>query len=414
MNRVFFLNRYFFPDHSSTSQIVSDLAFHLAASGWELHVVTSRQRYDDADAQLLAEEVTRGVHIHRIGTTRFGRASLPGRFLDYGSFYVAARDALIAHLHPGDTIIAMTDPPLASVVATYAAKRRGATLINWWQDIYPEVAARLGVPLIKGPAAAILASMRDRCFRDAAFNVAIGDRMSEFIAARGTPRDKIRVIANWSDDEDIVPVLHTHNPLRRELGLDGKFVIAYSGNLGRAHEFDTALRAAERLRTQPDLLFLCIGGGHQFAELSQAVTQRGLTEMFRFLPYQDRSDLRFSLGAGDVHWLSLRPELEGLIVPSKFYGIAATGRPVISVTAKDGEIARLVRQYDCGFVVEPGDGAAFADAVMTLANDPYRCVVMGAHARQMLDAHYTRRHAFERWRQLLAEVGDKSPAARSG
>jgi glycosyltransferase involved in cell wall biosynthesis len=126
--------------------------------------------------------------------------------------------------------------------------------------------------------------------------------------------------------------------------------------------------------------------------------------MFRFLPYQDRTVLRLSLGVPDVHWISLKPELEGLIVPSKFYGIAAAGRPVITVTARGGELARLVLQHDCGVVVEPGAGEVLARCIRQLAQDHCRVVDMGLRARAMLDAHFTRRHAFDRWRGLLDDI----------
>jgi glycosyltransferase involved in cell wall biosynthesis len=107
---------------------------------------------------------------------------------------------------------------------------------------------------------------------------------------------------------------------------------------------------------------LFIGGGHQFDRLAQDVRKRGLDRMFRFIPYQPEGRLNNALNAADVHLISLKPELEGLIMPSKFYGIAAVGRPMIAITATSGEIASLVRQHACGLVIEPGDGHALAEA----------------------------------------------------
>jgi colanic acid biosynthesis glycosyl transferase WcaI len=134
--KVVFVNRYFFPDHSATSQILSDLAFFLAERGWEVHVVTSRQRYDDAGAGLLPHEIVQRVRIHRVWTSGFGRRWLPGRAVDYLSFYLAAAWRLIALLSAGDIVVAKTDPPLISVVAAVAARMRRAKLVNWWQDVF--------------------------------------------------------------------------------------------------------------------------------------------------------------------------------------------------------------------------------------------------------------------------------------
>jgi glycosyltransferase involved in cell wall biosynthesis len=283
----------------------------------------------------------------------------------------------------------------------HAARRRGAHLVNWLQDIYPEVAIELGVPLVKGPAGKILSYFRDASLKAASANVVVGERMAEYVMLRGISPDRVHVIHNWSDDEQISPVSNADNPLRREWGLDDKFVVGYSGNLGRAHEFETVLGAGERLRNDPRIVFLFIGGGHRMDELARIVKARGLESTFRCIPYQDRKLLKHSLCVPDIHWISLNPAVEGLIVPSKFYGIAAAGRPTIAITASDGEIARLVQQHKCGLVIEPGQVDALVAALVRLSTDPSSLTTMGTRARIMLDAHFTRRQAIDRWRNVL-------------
>jgi glycosyltransferase involved in cell wall biosynthesis len=402
--RVIFINRFFFPDHSATSQILTDLAFHLAGCGIDVRVVASRQRYDDPNAHLPEAESIGGVAINRVSTTRFGRSALIGRGFDYLSFYSSAFRCVRAWAKPGDVLVAKTDPPLLCVAAMQAAKRRGLHLVNWLQDLYPEVAGALGVPFIKGPLGRGLLRLRDASLRAADVNVVVGERMAEMVRKRGIAPERVRVIPNWCDDEEIQPTAPLDNPLRREWGLADRFVVGYSGNLGRGHEFETVLAAAERLRGDRRLCFLFIGGGQRFPELAHSVRERGLDHLFRFLPYQERRVLRLSLGVPDVHLISLRPELEGLIVPSKLYGIAAAGRPIIAVAASDGEIARLVRRHDCGIVVEPGEGEVLGDALRCLGTDTGRLAEMGHRARAMLDAHFTRRRAFKRWQSLVEEV----------
>ena len=366
-----------------------------------MHVITSRQRYDDPDAQLPAEQIVAGVHIHRIPTTRFGRSSLLGRSMDYASFYRSLRRSLSKLVTPGDILIAKTDPPLISVLAMRAAERRQAHLVNWLQDLYPEVVMELGVRLLKGRIGRGLASLRDRSLRAARANVVVGEKMAERLRSSGIPPERIHMIPNWVHDEVIVPISSAQNPVRREWNLEGKFVVGYSGNLGRAHEFETLLGAAEQLRNDPKIVFLFIGAGHQFTPLVQRVKERGLSPSFRFLPYQEEAMLKHSLSAPDVHWISLRPELEGLVVPSKFYGIAAAGRPIIAITAEDGEIAHLVRRYDCGIVIWPGDAHALAAAIVALSTDMERVAELGRRARQMLDARFRRQQALERWQHVL-------------
>ena len=114
--------------------------------------------------------------------------------------------------------------------------------------------------------------------------------------------------------------------------------------------------------------------------------------------------LKYSLGAADVHWISLKPQLEGLIVPSKFYGVAAAGRAIVAISAKDGEIAQLVEQNSCGITIEPGHAKVLAEALIDFASNPERVAEMGRRARRMLEINFTRQHAFERWGAVLDRV----------
>jgi colanic acid biosynthesis glycosyl transferase WcaI len=369
-----------------------------------VHVITSQQLYDDPQARLPPQDTLGGVQVHRVATTHFGRSRLVGRAVDYLSFYASAWRTLLTVTQPDDVLVAMTDPPLISLVAMRVADRRGAHLVNWLQDIYPEVAVELGVPFLRGPILQGISFLRDRSLKTAAANVVLGDHMADKVASRGISKDRIHVIANWSEDEKIAPIAASDNPLRREWGLENKFVVGYSGNLGRAHEFDTVLGAAECLQGNSDIVFLCIGGGHLLNLLTKRVQERSLGN-FRFMDYQDQAILKFSLCVPDVHWISLKPELEGLIVPSKVYGIAAAGRPVIAICAENGEIARMVEQHQCGVFIEPGKAEALANSILQLSKDIPLRNEMGRHARTMLEAHFTRRQALDRWRRLLQDVG---------
>lgn len=408
MARIIFINRYFFPDHSATSQILSDLTFHLAGAGHEVHVITSKQIYDQPNAALPDQEIIHGVNVHRVASTRFGRGTLLGRGLDYLSFYRSVRRRLRETAQTGDVVVAKTDPPLLSVAVATVVRRRRAHLINWLQDIYPETASILGVPLLRGPIPAALARLRDPTLRDAYATVVVGELMARRVQALGVPLARVHVIGNWCDDETIKPVAANDNPLREAWHLSGKFVVGYSGNLGRAHDFETVLAAAERLRDQSHIVFLMIGSGKHSEDLIKAVKARGLENSFRFQPYQERAMLPHSLGVADVHWLSLHPALEGLLVPSKFYAVAAAGKPTVMIGDPEGEIGRLIREHRCGTIIVPGDAAALADTLRLWSERPKSIVEMGARARQMLDAQFTRRRAFDQWGRLVGQLASQS------
>jgi colanic acid biosynthesis glycosyl transferase WcaI len=400
MRRIVFVNRYFAPDHSATSQILTDLALHLAGQGRDTHVIAADETYD-GQRHLASFEIICGVKVHRVKSGGFGRAGLARRAGDALALYWAMRRAALHLLRPGDVLVSKTDPPLLSIPLANAAARRGARHVSWLQDLYPEVAAALGVSVARGRSGAALAFLRNRAARGAAMNVVIGELMRDRLLACGVEPARITVIPNWTDDDAIQPVAAQDNPIRQEWGLGAKFVVGYSGNLGRAHECDTLVEAANLLRARTDIVFLFIGGGHQIDRLRAQVDASGLSGMFCFRPYQRREDLKYSLGVADAHWLSLRPELEGMIVPSKFFGIAAAGRPTLSVTDPKGEIAGLVRRFACGIVVAPGDGVGLAAAIERLADDPEERTRMGACARAVVDGEFARRASLDRWSSLL-------------
>jgi colanic acid biosynthesis glycosyl transferase WcaI len=238
--------------------------------------------------------------------------------------------------------------------------------------------------------------LRDASLRAAKLNVLIGDRMREHLAARGIPEIKLCVIENWADEGAIQPKATSASGLRGRLGLLDRFVVCYSGNLGRAHEFDTLLGAAQALKEEPRFIFLIIGGGAKMELLKRSVGSLAL-DNFRFLPYQSRDTLEDSLAAADVHLVSLLPALEGLIVPSKFYGILAAGRPLIFIGDADGDIGHAIDRAQCGRRVGVGDSIALSDALRSLAAQPETMAQMGAQARRLVCEAYGQNRAIERW-----------------
>jgi len=374
-----FVNRYFHPDHSATSQMASDLAFHLASRGYEVGAITSRQRYDDPRARLESGSAN-GVTIERVWSTRFGRGGLAGRAIDYLTFYLSA--FLAMRRERNAVLIAMTDPPLTSVVAAVAGKR----VVNWVQDLFPEVAESLG---IRAPR--LLRRVRDWSLRRAKANVVLGELMAKRVP-------KATIIHNWAD-AGLRPVeWRTGDPAcpDRQDCLSSTFLVGYSGNLGRAHEFETILGA---MRALPEVRFVFTGGGAQFE-----VVKRSATANAEFRPYVAREKLSESLSSVDAHLVSLQPALEGLIVPSKFYGILAVARPVIFIGARDGELARVIQEHNLGMVVEPGDVDGLTRAISTLAEDPSAAAEMGRRGRELYLSRFAPHRAFEAWERVLEEV----------
>jgi glycosyltransferase involved in cell wall biosynthesis len=404
--RLIFVNRFFHPDLSATSQILFDLARRLVESGIEVHVVCSQQLYENPQASLTPRDGVAGIQVHRVRTTRFGRDRLLGRAVDYLSFYASAALRLLRLSRSADILVAKTDPPLISIVVMLIARLRGATLINWLQDIFPEVASHLDASPLPIVLDALLRRLRDVSLRAARVNVVLGSRMYEYVLGRGIEPERVRIIENWADADVIEPLAPAVSRCRQTLGLSERFVVGYSGNLGRAHDYRTILDAASRLVDEKGIAFLMTGGGANMTRLRDEAVRRGLTNLM-FQPYQPRELLSDSLSAADVHMTCLLPTLEGLIVPSKFYGILAVGRPVLFIGDPDGELARIIRLTRCGAVVSCGDGAALAAAIVDLKAHPDEVCEQGSRARRLFVETYTADRAADQWRAMLSELGLK-------
>ena len=397
--KIVFVNRFFYPDHSATSQLLTDLTVHLAQAGCEVMVLTSRQLSDNPRLIQPRRATHLGVAIVRIWSSQFGRQRLIGRALDYLTFYMSALWRLLTMVNRGDVIVAKTDPPMFSVIAALVSRLRGATLINWIQDLFPEVASALAVngsAWLEQP----LRSLRNQSLLAAKRNVVIGEGMARKLAREGIPSDRICIIHNWADGSAIHPIEPEDNELRVEWQLHDKFVVGYSGNFGRAHEFDTILSAAEILRDKKQIVFLFIGDGAQMASMKQAVQTRHLDNVI-FKPYQPREQLALSLSVPDLHVISLIPALEGLIVPSKFYGIAAAGRPMLFIGDTDGEMSLMIQHGQCGFSVERHHAHEVADVIVTLTQDVSTCRLLGNRARNLFDQEFEKSYALRHWKREI-------------
>ncbi|MBF8270906.1 MAG: putative colanic acid biosynthesis glycosyl transferase [Magnetococcales bacterium] len=402
LGRIIFINRYFHPDHSATSQLLSDLAFDLASHHAEVHIVTSRMRIDDPSAGLPPFEQVNGVLVHRLWTTHFGRYTMVGRLMDYLTFYFSLFIKLLFFVRKGDTVVCKTDPPLASVIALPVIRFRNARLVNWLQDLFPEVAENLGTIGLGGVMAGILRRLRNRSLTGAEINVAISEGMAQALRRQNIHPQRIRVLPNWSDSTRIFPVALEKNLLRHQLGLEKYFVVGYSGNMGRAHDFNTILEAAQKIEHHSEIVFEFVGGGVRLPWIINEVKRLGLKNV-RFRSYQSRDTLAESMSVADVHLVSLMASLEGLCVPCKFYGVAAAGKPIVYVGAPEGELSGLIQKYRCGVHVNVGDAEGLANQILALRHDLEMRKKLGDNARSLLLANHDYKQAMAAWREVLGQ-----------
>ncbi len=377
--RVIFVNRVYVPDTMATARYLGELTAALAEE-FEVRVICSRTGGDGPAADPR-------VGVIGIPLARRPDSGLLARAFSDLFFLVAAFVVLLLRTGRHDVVVHKTDPPLLGVVTAAVSFVRGFRLIGWHQDVYPEIAARLGVINPRGPAFRTLAALRNRAARRAVTNVVIGEDMARELGRHGP----VRVIRNWALEEAELLAVQ-HSALRDELGLRDRFVVAHCGTLGRLHPYQPLLEMGERYKDSERVHFLIAGGGHHYGQLRAEVERRAYPN-WQFLPYQPQSRLADLLAAADVHLVLLRPDCTPLAVPSKLSGILAAGRPCLFIGDPAAELATLVERAGAGLVL-PIDGAVtqWPDAAA------------GVAARQLYRERFSKKAQVDAWADLLREV----------
>ncbi|MBP6506834.1 MAG: glycosyltransferase family 4 protein [Opitutaceae bacterium] len=398
VGRILFFNRFYWPEEPATAQLLTDLAEALAAKGLAVAVLTSAPH-----ARSLAKsEIHRGVSIYRVRTPRLGGRTAFAKAVNWLLFSGAALWWLLWNLRREDTLILLTDPPLLAVLAAPVARFRGARLFHWVQDVFPELATVLGG--VRGLG--WLRALRNRAWRQAEGCVTLGKDMALLLAAQGVASQRIHVVPNWAP-RGLAPAPASEiETLRCQRGLAGKFVVSYSGNLGRVHDIEPVITLAAALRQEPDIVFIFIGDGAQRPRLTQLCQTAGLTNV-RFLPHQPREQLAASLGAGDVHLVTLRVGCEQLVLPSKFYGILAVGRPVLFI-GPDCDLARQIDSAGIGQACRRVDITRMRQLLSDWRTHPEQMAAMNQHALACSQATGGVATAASTWYSLLASPKSQS------
>jgi glycosyltransferase involved in cell wall biosynthesis len=390
------LNQYYWPGVEATAQLLTELCEALAQDA-EVKVVTGvLHGHEDAPRRV----VQNGVEIVRVPSTSFERSKLGARAANYATYLTSALLRGLRGPRP-DVVLCMTDPPIVADIALLVARRYRAPLVVISQDVFPEIAVQL--KRLENPVAMrLLRGLVSLYLRRADRIVAIGDTMRRRLEEKGARPDRLRVIPNWVDTSRLVP-REKANDWARHIGLDKKFVVMHSGNVGHAQDLDSLVRAATFLRDLDDLSIFIIGTGARHAELV-ALAELLEVDQVTFLYYQSRGVLPQSLSAADVHVVGLAPGLAGYVVPSRLYGILAVARPVIVAADPESETAQVVESVGCGIVVPPGRPELLARAIRDAHDRKYDLVEMGRRGREWVEREADRSVAVNRYRDLLREL----------
>jgi colanic acid biosynthesis glycosyl transferase WcaI len=394
--RLLVLNQYYWPGVEATAQLLTELCEALT-DDLDVKVVTGQLHGQEEQPH---RSVRNGVEIVRVPSTSFERSKLFARASNYGTYLTSALFGGLRGRRP-DVVLCMTDPPIVANIALLVARRFRVPLVVISQDVFPEIAVQL--KRLENPVVmSLLRGLVGLYLRRADRIVAIGDTMRQRLEEKGAPPERMLVIPNWIDTTRLGP-LDKSSHWSRSWGVDEKFVVMHSGNVGHAQDLDSLIRAGTFLRDLDDLRIMIIGMGARHAELV-ALAELHEVDQVQFLYYQSREVLPQSLSAADVHVVGLAAGLAGYVVPSRLYGILAVGKPVIVAADPESETARLVTEVDCGIVVPPGRPELLARAIRDAHDGKYDLEAMGARGREWVEREGDRTVAVRRYRDLLLEL----------
>ena len=394
---VWFVSELYYPEETSTGYYVTGIAEGLAST-FKIKVICSQPTYRARGVRAPSREQRRGVDIWRCQGTTFDKNNLLLRAINVvtislSTFVLAFR--LFSH---GDAVVVTTNPPSLPFVVRAACLLRGSSCLLLVHDVYPEVLIATGFLARDGVPARALSALQATLLKSLSKAVVIGRDMQQLIARRAPQViSRLVLIPNWADLDQITPSDRSANSLLRELGIAERFVVQYSGNIGRTHGIETLVEAATRMRGEA-VHFLFIGDGAMRAKLDAEIERRHLDNVTR-LPPRPREDLAVSLNACDVAIISLGKGMVGVSVPSRMYNVLAAAKPIIAVADRESELARVVEEEHVGWVVSPGD----VDGIVSVLRMAVRADLpeMSRRARSAVERKYSRASVLQAYSDLL-------------
>jgi len=373
---ILLFNEYYPPDTSATAKIAAQVAEALAQRH-QVTVVAGRPSYDPDEFYpfvFLRRDMRNGVTVERVGSTAYPRHQMRRRVSNYLTYLALAVPRAIA-LRP-DIVLAMTDPPVAGIAGAFVARRLGRPFVYNIRDMYPDMA--VGGDIVRpGTWVNCWEKMHRRALKQAARVIVLGDDMRDRILAKGAAPERVVVVRDGTSSPP-ASMPEQNDPVVQELRCGFGFVVLHAGNLGFYGAWGTLLKTAQILGNENTGLVFIGGGANRAAlELSAANSPN-----VRFLPFRPVEQVPHVMMAGDLHIVTVRRGLEGVVVPSKLYSTLAAGRPVLAVAAATSDAARIVVESGCGLAADPDDPAAVAAAIRELRGDPSRLAEMGRRARE--------------------------------
>ena len=372
---ILLLNEYFPPDTSATAKFAAQVVDALSVKH-RVTVLAGRPSYDPAERHpryFLRREVRGNLAVERVGSTAYPRFQMRRRVSNYLSYLLLAIPRALSIT--SDIVLAMTDPPIEGIAGALVARLSGRPFVYNIRDLYPDMA--VGGSIVRpGSFTARWEAMHRWALRRAARVIVLGEDMRDRIVAKGV--DPARVVV--SRDGIVVPetLPSSDNSVAREIRGDFRFALVHAGNIGFYGAWQTLISAV-RILEKDGVGLVFIGEGAMRPQV-EAMAQG--CRAIRFLPFRPEGDVPLVLSSGDLHVVTVKRGLEGVVVPSKLYPTLAAGRPVLGVAPEESDVVRIIRRTGCGMAADPADPERVAEAIRSVLHDSEQLQSMGRRARE--------------------------------
>jgi len=399
--RLWVVSELYYPEQTSTGYFLTHIAEGLGQT-MPVSVVCGQPTYSEHGMRAPAQEERNGVRIHRVRATHFGKDRLVLRAINILTLTLSVTWFALTHFRRGDRLLVVTNPPtlppLVGLIARW--KRMDAHLLV--HDVYPEVLAATGFLSLDSAGYRILKRFFSATYRLYQSVIVLGRDMADVVREKVGPGQRITIIPNWGDVDEVRPIARQDNPFLRANGIDAPCIIQFSGNIGRTHDVETVLAAAKRLRDRADILFVFAGYGGKTGVIAEAIAAGELPNV-RLLPRQPRELLGPMLASATATIISFVDAMRGLSVPSRMYNVLSAGTPIIAIAEADSELALVVAEERAGWVLAPGDVDGLVGLIEHLAKTEGAAdaAVRGANGRTAVVHRYTLASVLDRFRQLI-------------
>jgi colanic acid biosynthesis glycosyl transferase WcaI len=390
--KILIVSINYWPEVTGIGAFTTYRAEYLAAAGHDVEVCTTFPYYPDwrvplaYAGKLFASETRNGVCIRRSFAYIPSRASTVKRILHEASFISSVMASAALCKRP-DVLLVVSPPLGLAVPAILLSRLWRIPYVFDVEDLQPDSAADLG--MLPGPAVKVLYGLERMAYRHAKLVTTLTATMGERIVSKGVAREKVALLEPRVDESLCGIKAEEGRAFRAHYGIDGKFLVTYSGNIGVKQKLDVVIEAAALHRCDDSILFLIVGHGAERARIQRRVADLGL-ENVRFLPLLDETDFRGLLSASDICLVTQQKTASEIAFPSKVVTYLAAGCPVIASVSPVSEVAQIAKESGAGTVAAAEDGAALLEAILELRNTDL--LVLGNSGR----AYASRRWAAER------------------